>query len=875
MIIYFSDRNFNILGHASTSLPDGHTIEDDLKTEDVETGVSSLELVLSFDEKTREDIESYTETGNFLLRSKDGENDFFTIIDREIDTKEQEVRVYAEDAGLDLLNEIAPTYEASELQTIDHYINKFVYDSGFEIGVNEVEDLLRKLSFTEEETVTARLASIASQFDGCEISFSFETQGLKVTRKLINVYLERGKNDGVQLRLNRDIDGIRKTESISNLATALKCEGAIPSGKEKPITLSGYDYDDGDFYVAYGVLYSREALERWTRYHGDDETLSGQRGHITRTFSYDTTSQETLCKKAIAELKKRREVEVNFEADIKHLPDNVQVGDRVSIVDEKGELFVSTRLLALEYSETQQEHKATFGEFRIKCSGISKKVEELAERFAETAGARAEAIAAQLAAQQAQADAELAIANSATATSTADQAIVNAEEAQETAAQAIEAAQQAIKDAEQAAEEAAKAQETADDATEAADNAAKVATNFLGFDPSYGLIVGNNVGGSWSGYRAQVLPSAFNILNASGKVLASYGASLIELGKNDRLAKIDLCDGAAKLYNETDMADEYSRLIIESEHSIKLATNGAIYHNVYKRDENGHDAAAAIHLSTHTPWSGTTLEQWKNNPFPDLDIYTECNAGTLYSKNQLFMSQGTVSLKAYAQCDYASTWVPNAFEHTAAINLSGEAGTLVLRATNGITLNNITTCKNHLYVDNSRHIKSKTSDGSDYTMLHTNSSDRIVVGYGSYELSKEYTAVYGNSVRFVTRNGIYFDGVKFDWVSRTVTAKTGVTLPTKYVGTHEVLGLGMIRLAVNYTPTAEVSSGAAIEIASIPSANAPGYLHALSVYAASTNARRWMAYINNDGVISVRTNSALTAGTEYTFYITGVYKFAT
>ena len=47
MIIYFADRKMNILGLASTNLKKGLTITDDLKIEDVETGVASFECKIS------------------------------------------------------------------------------------------------------------------------------------------------------------------------------------------------------------------------------------------------------------------------------------------------------------------------------------------------------------------------------------------------------------------------------------------------------------------------------------------------------------------------------------------------------------------------------------------------------------------------------------------------------------------------------------------------------------------------------------------------------------------------------------------------------------------------------------------------------------
>ena len=67
-------------------------------------------------------------------------------------------------------------------------------------------------------------------------------------------------------------------------------------------------------------------------------------------------------------------------------------------------------------------------------------------------------------------------------------------------------------------------------AKEEAAAAAKVATNFLNYDSTNGLIMGNKISGSWSGYRSQMLPTAFNILDASGNTLSSYG-TVTTIGK--------------------------------------------------------------------------------------------------------------------------------------------------------------------------------------------------------------------------------------------------------------------------------------------------------------------------------------------------------
>lgn len=456
MIVYFADRQLSILGQASTELPKGLTVIEDLKTEDVETGVSVFECKIPFDKRTRAKVLACVEVGNYILRSHENENEFYTIIDSEVDTKRQEVYIYAEDAGLDLLNEVVGAYEADKAYPISHYINKFAYDSGFEIGINEAASLTRKLSWDGEATVTERIASVATQFGGYEVSYSYEIHGLEITGKYINIHKQRGQDNGVQLRLNKDIDGIVIKKSIANLATALECTGGTPEDTNieddidpVPITLKGYSYDDGDFYVSGSRLYSREALKTWSRYVWSKEPnqVSGNVGHIIRSFSYDTLSQSTLCAHALTELKKIREVEVNYEVDVTNWPKGTKIGDRVNIVDDEDELYVSARILLLETSVADQKKKVTLGEYLIRNSGISDKVSNLAAQFAKTSQSAAKALAITTSALaisgEAKTQAGSAYAESASAQKKAEDAQASASSAQASASSAQNSATQA------------------------------------------------------------------------------------------------------------------------------------------------------------------------------------------------------------------------------------------------------------------------------------------------------------------------------------------------------------------------------------------------------------------------------------------------
>ena len=480
MILYFADRHFNILGQASTHLPHGVKVTEDLKTEEVEAGVAVFECTIHFDSKTRSRVEEWADTGNYILRSSDDETEVYNIVDVEIDTKKQQAYIYAEDDGLDLLNDVVGAYEADDYYPIAEYVKRFAYNAGWEVGINEVEGLVRKLSWTNEETASARLLSLAEAFDGCELSFSFEVNGLQITRKYINIYAKRGQDTGIQLRLNKEIDSITTIKSIMNLATALKATGSATEDSSEPITLLGHEYDDGDFYVDGELLKSRKALEKWSRYLWRDEVSEQLGGHVVKTFTYETASQAVLCEQAIAELKKLGDQEVNYEIDILKLPENVSIGDRVNIVDDKGELYLSSRVLILETSVSDQTRKATLGEHLIKKDGISAKVEKLAANFAKSTVSVQRAVAIAEAAKTAATDAKGKVDEAIKDVAEAQQAVKEVADVVNTAKQAADEAQQAASNAQGIVDNVEQMilgiEQTVINAQEAADNAYEAAT---------------------------------------------------------------------------------------------------------------------------------------------------------------------------------------------------------------------------------------------------------------------------------------------------------------------------------------------------------------------------------------------------------------
>lgn len=377
MILYFADRHMNVLGQASTELPKGLYISDDLKTEEVEAGVATLEFTLNYTASTRNDAKQYGSVGNYILRKNGDEQEFYTIITSEENIFKQEVEIYAEDAGMDLLNETVGEYKADKAYPASYYVEKFSDDSGFEIGINEVSNYNRKLSWEGETTASERILSVATQFDA-EVSYTFEIDRLKIKHKYINLHKKRGVDQGRELRINREVKNIIVKSSVEDLATALSVTGGYPEDSETPINLKGYKYDDGDIYLSGSTIYSRSAVTKWSRYLSEKGNGTG---HIVQTYTYDTLSQSELCNRAVSKLKKIYDAAVSYEVELAYLPDGIKIGDTVNIVDDAGELYLSARIMKLESSICNDEYTATLGEYKLKSSGISEKMESLAAQF--------------------------------------------------------------------------------------------------------------------------------------------------------------------------------------------------------------------------------------------------------------------------------------------------------------------------------------------------------------------------------------------------------------------------------------------------------------------------------------------------------------
>ena len=187
MIIYFCDRQFNILGQATTELPSGFRISEDNTVEDVESGVNTFECTISWTDDTRADLTGCIAAGFYVLKSGSKDNNYdslYQIIETEMDTKAQEIRLYAEDAGLDLLN---TTCGAAKLEnkTISQMMSSFL-PNDWTINIQDAPTTTKTNEWDGDSTCTERLRSVVGLWD-CELYYSFRIEGLQVKEKIVNV----------------------------------------------------------------------------------------------------------------------------------------------------------------------------------------------------------------------------------------------------------------------------------------------------------------------------------------------------------------------------------------------------------------------------------------------------------------------------------------------------------------------------------------------------------------------------------------------------------------------------------------------------------------------------------------------------------------
>lgn len=375
MDFYITDRTFTLLEVISTT---GSTDFKVITAEDVstlETSSRRMTLDVSFTPKTTGRAKQSFKVGNYVLYTDlNGKQQWQTIMKATHNPLTQIRTLELESAGLDLLNETTTSYKADTAKNIAFYINYFTYDSGWDIGINEIKNLTRKLEWDGEATALERILSVATQFDNAELEFRFDFVGNELHKRYIDIRKKRGTTNTHRMYVNRDINSIVVNEDIYELVNAIYATGGTLEGTDKAINLIGYNWTDPDgrFTLSKqdGIIRDTKNVKQWSR-------LNRVGNYFVQHKQYETTDKNTLINNVIGHLKKYSEPMVSYDVDIANIPDMLVVGDTIELVDENEQLYLSSRVQELIFDYTTGLCEATLSDFVRLQSGIDERLRDI------------------------------------------------------------------------------------------------------------------------------------------------------------------------------------------------------------------------------------------------------------------------------------------------------------------------------------------------------------------------------------------------------------------------------------------------------------------------------------------------------------------
>lgn len=379
MDFYITDREFKLQTIISTKGVCDFPVVSTQDEITLETASRRMTLELAFNYDNTQLIKERVKVGNYVLYRDLNDKYVWMAILKVTHNPLTGVRTLeCENASMDLLNESVEAYEATSQHNIVFYIEKFTLDSGWEIGVNEVSNLRRTLSWDGDTTALERIQSVATQFDNAELEFSFEFKGNQLVKRKIDIYKKRGRDTDFKLYVNKDINSIESTTDIYQLVNAIRPYGGTPEGKDQPISLRGYNWSDpeGRFKLnsEKGILMDTQNVKMWSR-------TNTENNYFLQHKSWTTTDQKELLDTTINWLKQYSQPIETYTVDIANLPFDLQVGDYISIVDENEELYLKSRVQKLTYDYTDNSVQAELSDFVRLESGLSQQLQDLANQF--------------------------------------------------------------------------------------------------------------------------------------------------------------------------------------------------------------------------------------------------------------------------------------------------------------------------------------------------------------------------------------------------------------------------------------------------------------------------------------------------------------
>lgn len=365
-----------VLNRARETLATTSGIYDDKHTLTLDVGSSSYEFKIN----KNDEASQYMDSGNYIvLQNDNGKAWLFTILDYE--ETQYTKTVYAEDAGIELLNKACDIWKSSGPHSFEYYFNLVTSGTPWKLGINQLAGLERTLTYEGRDTGLGRLLSILKGFDNAECTFDVAIKMNAPSDFKINVYKSVGNDrSDVQMVYSHELNNITKKESRAEFVTALCGVGGTvtpPEGQEateqKNIDFADLEYNHDGLVTTKGDNFLR-AVDANKRFN------PGQTTYIEAFYEYDTQSASELLNRTVTRLKTYSEPQYTYTADVKIIDSTLKIGDTVTIIDHdyNPALYLSARVAKLEKSYTDPaQNTIEFCNYRLLSSRLADKLARL------------------------------------------------------------------------------------------------------------------------------------------------------------------------------------------------------------------------------------------------------------------------------------------------------------------------------------------------------------------------------------------------------------------------------------------------------------------------------------------------------------------
>lgn len=366
-----------VLNRARETLATTSGIYDDKHTLTLDAGSSSYEFKIS----KNDEASQYMDSGNYIvLQDDDGKTWLFTILDYE--ETQYTKTVYAEDAGIELLNKACDIWKSSGPHSFEYYFNLVTSGTPWQLGVNQLAGLERTLKYEGRDTGLGRLLSILKGFDSAECTFDVTVKMNAPSEFKINVYKQVGSDrSDVQMAYSHELNDIVKKESRAEFVTALcGVGGTIQTEDGQGNTQDAGNIDFADLEYNHDGLVTTKGDKFLRAVDANKRFNPGQTTYIEAFYEYDTQSASELLNRTVTRLKTYSEPQYTYTADVKIIDSTLKIGDTVTIIDHdyNPALYLSARVAKLEKSYTDPaQNTIEFCNYQLLSSRLADKLARL------------------------------------------------------------------------------------------------------------------------------------------------------------------------------------------------------------------------------------------------------------------------------------------------------------------------------------------------------------------------------------------------------------------------------------------------------------------------------------------------------------------